>query len=704
VSLPILSAAIRYEPDVVAVRQRARQIAGLLGFDTQEQTRIATAVSEIARNAFRYAGGGKVDFVVQGRTSPQLLVIAVTDEGPGIPDVPQILAGQYRSETGMGLGIVGARRLMDQFEIQSAPGRGTEVLLKKLLPRRGPLVTAARVAEIGELLTRQNPQSPVEEIQHQNRELLRTLAELRARQEDLERLNHELEDTNRGVLALYAELDEKADHLRRADEMKTRFLSNMSHEFRTPLNSIRALSRLLADRVDGELTGEQERQVGFIVKAADDLAELVNDLLDLAKVEAGKTVVRPVEFDAGNLFGALRGMLRPLLLNESVALVFEEPTDLPVLVTDEAKVSQILRNFVSNALKFTERGEVRVSARFLEDTDAVVFTVSDTGIGIAPEDQERIFEEFSQLESPMQRTVHGTGLGLPLTRRLAALLGGRIAVTSTVGVGSSFSATIPRVYRETTVEEPLAERVAELDATLVPVLVVEDSPQDAMLYEKFLRGSRYQPVVVRSIKAAREALQRVRPRAILLDILLGGEDSWSFLAELKQQEATRCLPVVVATTVDDRQKGFSLGADAYAVKPVERAWLLQTLDRLIRTPAGRTVLVIDDDDASRYLLRTALVRARCTVLEASTGAEGVRMASETRPDAIFLDLVMPGISGFEVLDQLKSAALTRDIPVVVVTSRRLTDDERHDLAGAVTVLPKDAQTVDDVIGRLGLAG
>jgi CheY-like chemotaxis protein len=483
----------------------------------------------------------------------------------------------------------------------------------------------------------------------------------------------------------------------------------MSHEFRTPLNSIRALSRLLADHVDGELTVEQERQVGFIVKAADDLAELVNDLLDLAKVEAGKTVVRPLEFDVDNLFGALRGMLRPLLLNESVALVFEEPRDVPPLVTDEPKVSQILRNFISNALKFTEHGEVRVSARFVEDEELVVFTVSDTGIGIAPEDQERIFEEFSQLESPVQRTVHGTGLGLPLTRKLAALLGGRVDVTSAPGVGSSFSATIPRVYREAIADERVTERVAELDPALLPILVVEDLPQDALLYEKFLRGSGYQPIVVRSLKAAREVLASMRPRAIVLDILLRGEDSWSFLAELKRSDATRALPILVVTTVDDRQKGFSLGADAYAEKPVERTWLLETLDRLTR-PAGRTVLVIDDDDAARYLLHAALLRARCTVLEASSGVEGIRMAAEARPDAIVLDLVMPGLSGFDVLDRLKSSAVTRDIPVVIVTSRPLGDDERRELRRAAAVLPKDAQhtdrvraAIDEVIGQLGLA-
>jgi signal transduction histidine kinase len=263
----------------------------------------------------------------------------------------------------------------------------------------------------------------------------------------LEQLNRELEDTNRGVVALYAELDERADHLRRVDEMKSHFLSNMSHEFRVPINAILSLAHLLLDRIDGELTPEQDLQVSFIRKAAEDLAELVNDLLDLAKIEAGKITVRPSEFDVNTLFGTLRGMLRPLLLGETVDLVFETPADMPPLFTDESKVSQILRNFISNALKFTERGEVRVSARLASEGDRIILAVADTGIGIAPDDQEAIFEEFTQLENALQRRVKGTGLGLPLCRKLATLLGGRVEVDSQVGVGSTFSVVLPLRYQ-----------------------------------------------------------------------------------------------------------------------------------------------------------------------------------------------------------------------------------------------------------------
>ena len=301
---------------------------------------------------------------------------------------------------------------MDQFQIESVPGAGTTVLLKKLLPKRAPLVKQADAVRIADQLAREIPQNALHELQHQNQELLTALEEIRSRQAELTKLNRELEDTNRGVVALYAELDEKADHLRRADEIKSQFLSNMSHEFRSPLNSILALSGLLLDSRDGALSSEQEVQAGYIRKAAQDLLELVNDLLDLAKVEAGKIEVKPLEFTAANLFAALRGMLRPLLLNHSVELIFEEVDHLPPVYSDEGKISQILRNFISNALKFTEKGEVRVSAKAAGSD--VVFSVSDTGIGIAPENLDLIFQDFAQVDSPIQRRVKGTGLGLPL--------------------------------------------------------------------------------------------------------------------------------------------------------------------------------------------------------------------------------------------------------------------------------------------------
>jgi signal transduction histidine kinase/CheY-like chemotaxis protein len=676
--LPILKTEIRYEQDVVSARQRTRQIAALLSFDGQQQTRLATAVSEIARNAFQYAGGGRVEFSIEGQTPPQIFVIRISDRGPGIGNLDHILRGEYSSKTGMGLGIVGARRLMDRFEIQSSPAGGTHVSMCKLLPRKARLLTAEQMPELTAELVRHGPSGLMEELRQQNIDLLRTLEELRQRQEDLSRLNRELEDTNRGVVALYAELDERADHLRRADEVKTRFLSNMTHEFRTPLNSILALTRLVLDRVDGELSVEQERQIYYIRKSAENLSELVNDLLDLAKVEAGKIVVRPGEFEVPNLFGALRGMLRPLLLNTSVNLVFDEPEGIPALCTDEGKVSQILRNFISNALKFTEQGEVRVSAQLSEDGRMVVFSVADTGIGIAAEHQSIIFQEFTQLENPLQRKVRGTGLGLPLAKKLAELLGGSVSVESRPGLGSTFSACIPLLY---TAAQPYSDIVLapELDQARLLVLVIEDEIEQGLLYEKYLRGTAFQAMPARSLREARVLLETIRPAAIVLDIMLRGEDGWGLLPELKTNPDTLDIPVLVVTTVDDRQKAMSLGADAFAQKPVARRWLLEQLHKFSGRSALRKVLVIDDEEVSRYLLRQLFASAADQVIEASNGAEGLRFARDEQPQLILLDLLMPDATGFEVLERLRADPKTADIPVVISTSRPLNDGERAQL-------------------------
>lgn len=670
-NIPILTVAIKHEYDIVAARQRARQIAAQLGFETRDQARIATAVSEIARNAFNYASGGKVEFSLEGNTPPQVLLIQISDEGPGIPQLDQVLAGQYKSPTGMGVGIIGARRLMDRFEIESTPGEGTRVHLRKLMPSRAPFVRPQDVHRLVEALIREPAASPFTEIQKQNLELLDSLDELRRRHEELQRLNQELQDTNRGVIALYAELDEKADHLRRADELKSRFLSNMSHEFRTPLNSIMALARLLLDRSDGELTAEQDKQVHFIRRAAEDLSELVNDLLDLAKVEAGKIVIRPAEFQVANLFGALRGMLRPLLVNQAVNLIIEQPSDLPPLYTDEAKVSQILRNFISNALKFTEHGHVRLTAERGADPNWITFSVEDTGIGIAPEDQARIFQEFGQVDHPIQKLVRGTGLGLPLSKKLAELLGGKIELSSELGVGSTFSLTIPVVYAEPGKEGLFGSETTELDSSRIPVLVIEDQLSDLFIYERFFKDSDYQLFTATSVSEARKVLGRMRPRVILLDILLQQDTSWGFLAELKANPQTCDIPILVVSTLDDANKGLGLGADEYAVKPIERTWLLERLRNLTAASSRPTILLIEDEDPYRYVLKRYLANTHYEVAEAKTGMDGLQLARQLCPQFILLDLGLPDMSGDELLARLKADELTHDIPVVIITSRRL---------------------------------
>jgi signal transduction histidine kinase len=274
-------------------------------------------------------------------------------------------------------------------------------------------------------------------------DLVRQLAQ---REHEFAALQQELEETNRGVVALYAELDDKTVALNQALELKSRFLSYMSHEFRTPLTSITSLTNMLLSRLDGPLTVEQTRQVEFIRGSVLELTEMVNDLLDLAKVEAGRITISPEWFEMVDLFSALRGMFKPIVANLSVSLVFDEPKAVPRLYTDDQKLSQILRNFISNALKFTSKGEVRVSAELIREGE-VEFAVQDTGIGIAMEHLDTLFADFVQIDTRLQRRLRGTGLGLSLARKFAELLGGRVGAESQLGVGSRFWVVIPVQYQ-----------------------------------------------------------------------------------------------------------------------------------------------------------------------------------------------------------------------------------------------------------------
>src|SRR5918994_6737844 len=443
------SVEIRSQQDVVLARRLARQLAEILGLAAQEQSRFATAVSEIARNAFEYAGDSIVEFLLDGSGTPNLVLARVTDHGPGITDLDAVLSGRFESQTGMGVGISGARRLTEHFEIASSPGGGTSVLLGKRLSRR---TSSAVLAQIGSRLDKLRGLDTTHDIREQNKELLRTLGEVRQRQLEIERLNQELEETNRGVVALYMELDERAQDLGRAADLKSRVLSDISHEVRTPLNAILNVSRLLLDRFDGDLSQEQERQVKLIRDSAMTVTDLVNDLLELARMEAGKTVARVITFLITDLFAALRGMFRPLVTSNAVALVISDVGGLPSMETDEGKLGQILRNLISNACKFTESGEIRVSAE-VRGPDAIAFVVADTGIGIAEADRDHIFQEFRQIENPLQRRAGGTGLGLPLSRKLAEFLGGELSVQSRLGEGSVFTAIIPRHYAERRVSD-----------------------------------------------------------------------------------------------------------------------------------------------------------------------------------------------------------------------------------------------------------
>jgi len=536
------------------------------------------------------------------------------------------------------------------------------------------------------------------EIVELNRQILRQSREIERQKNDLEKTVRELEESDRGVRTLHSELEDSAEVARRATSMKSRVIANVSHEFRTPLHTIMGLSRILLEGTDGTLSDEQRKQIRFMRASAEELLTLVDDMLDISKAEAGKAILRPERFTVSEFMSGLRGMLRPLVTTpENVELRFEEPQEPIALETDRGKLSQILRNLVSNALKFTETGSVTVYAA--NEHGDLVIRVIDTGIGIPNDQFEHIFEEFGQIESPLQAKTKGTGLGLALSRRLAEMLGGTLEVASTVGAGSTFTLRIPRVHPEVSEYQRLQTR--EIDPARAPLLVVEDDRKTIFIYEKYLAMAGFQVVPARSIEDAERIMAKTRPAAVVLDVMLDGETSWNFLARLKKDPQTHDIPVLVVTVTAKEERARALGADEFWIKPVDQARLLRKLGSLNTNGTRGKVLVIDDDERARYLMRKHLEGGSYQLFEAASGPEGVVMAQTHRPHVILLDFLLREMNAFDVLDELKGDARTRNIPVIIITSHALEPEERQRLeADTEVILSKQSLSREIAINRI----
>jgi CheY-like chemotaxis protein len=436
---------------------------------------------------------------------------------------------------------------------------------------------------------------------------------------------------------------------------------------------------------------------------------MVNDLLDLAKVEAGKIRIRSKRFEVHELFSALKGMLKPLLAdNNSVDLVFEDAIELPPLRTDEGKVSQVLRNLISNALKFTPDGKVTVSARMVDERD-IQFTVADTGIGIAAEHHESIFREFSQVENPLQERYRGTGLGLPLCRNLATLLGGNIWLESELGHGSTFFVRLPTVYVGEAAQRAHFIMPDAPDFHRTPILILEDSAETANLFESYLRHTEFQPILTPTLAQAEVWIARHTPAALVADVYIGDDQSWGFIDRLRERLPE--LPIVVTSVHNEEQAALSHKGNVFLPKPVDREALINELRRLTANTGTRRVLLVDDNEVARYILRDLLDQPWLDIREAGTGAEALALLNERLPDAMILDLLMPDISGFEVLRQLRAQAATKCLPVLIYTSKVLSESEKTQLdSWQVRIIRKEdittrlsAQPFLDWIRSVGLA-
>jgi signal transduction histidine kinase/DNA-binding response OmpR family regulator len=506
--------------------------------------------------------------------------------------------------------------------------------------------------------------------------LLSTLASNLAALVERVRLFSEVEATQIELQQRAAELEEANTRLQELDRLKDQFLANMSHELRTPLNSIIGFSEVLIKGQMGEMAAGQRQCVENIFASGEHLLALINDILDLSKIEAGRMTLELTAFDVPELLIEVKTTITPLVARKSQELVMELDGDLPALTADRFRVKQVLLNLLSNANKFTPfEGQITVSCR-LADPATMLFSVADSGMGIRSEDQEIIFERFRQAGGSSAREVAGTGLGLAISKRLVEMQDGRIWVESEYGHGATFSFLLPIAGQATpelatAVPPPLENR---------KVLVIEDDYQFSNLLALYLRQEGFVPIQHYSGLGVLERVREVRPALITLDIMFPERSGWDILHAIKSDPQTKDIPILVITVVEESRRAFSLGVTDYLTKPVRLEELRVLLNRLTSpSPVfqSKKVLIVEDDPEMVLLLQAMLPAQRYTVLSAYNSQEGLALAREEHPDVILLDLMLPGMSGFEVVERLRADADTADIPVVVLTAKDVTAEEHH---------------------------
>jgi len=475
-----------------------------------------------------------------------------------------------------------------------------------------------------------------------------------------------------------------------ANRAKSTFLANMSHELRTPLNAVIGFTRLVKRRSQDILPQKQVDNLEKVLVSADHLLDLINAVLDLSKIEAGRIDIQPVTFEVTELIDTCLETVEPMIESDQVRLMREIEPGLPQLYTDQEKVRQILINLLSNAVKFTEIGTITVTAR--RQDEMLALAVADTGIGIPEEALGRIFEAFQQLDRSATQQHRGTGLGLSISRHLARLLGGDVMVDSAVGVGSTFTLTLPIHYGGASPAIAPLYEVPSAAITTQPVdspvvLAIDDDPNVIYLLQENLGEEGYRVIGATSGEEGLKQAQALKPLAIILDILMSPKDGWQVLHELKADAATQDIPVIVLSIVDNKEFGYRLGAFDYLVKPFDREAILGVLARIAPLPADprpARLLVVDDDPNVVDLVQQLLENEAYQIQSAADGREALQAISNQPPDIILLDLLMPQLDGFGVIDQLKQSSQHGDIPIIVLTARILTDGELAQLQHSVS--------------------